>query len=84
MSKFQDLINGNVSDEPQFIIPVTSLCEMGEVCESWLYIKCRRLAEDRDIIAFAKQNGHKALRVAVGYPYCDAVSGWWVYKVWKR
>ncbi len=87
MSKFQDLLNGRIPKYSEaFIIPVTSLCEMGDVSEkeNWVQVKCRRIAEDRDIIAFAKENGYHGLRVAVGFPYCDVVEGWWIYKVWTR
>ena len=86
MTKFQDLLDGKVSEYPPFIIPVDSLCEMGEINEKecTAYVKCRRLAEDRDIIRFAIEHGQNARRVAVGYPYMDVDNGWWMYKVWTR
>ncbi len=85
MSKFQDLLNGRIPQYSEaFIIPVASLCEMGLVNEkeNFANVKARREITEKEAIDFAKQNEHKAVRVAVGYPLYN--DGWWIYKVWTR
>lgn len=75
MTKFQDLLNGKIPTySGAIIIPVEDAFTIDVQTKEYVEVTCPRLAEDNDVIEFAKiPRGY----IAIGYPFFDGTVYRW-------